>query len=210
MDKKEKEYWSKYGSNYDDNQLFVVGMDLLNIITSKLSELSKLGNVLELGCGTGYFTKTIYKNAETLIASDISEKLLKITKKKFEKLSNIKIQKENCMNLSFSDEQFNTVFMANLIHVIENPLKTLEECYRVLKNKGTIILASFTNSGMTFIETFKLAIRFLKRWGKPPKNANSIDIKKATKMLELTGFKVNQALLLGNKTKAIYIIAVKD
>ncbi len=210
MDKTEKDYWSKYGSNYDDNQLFVVGIDLLNIITSKLSELSKLGNVLELGCGTGYFTKTIYKNAETLIVSDISAKLLKITKKKFEKLSNIIIQKENCMNLSFSDEQFNTVFMANLIHVIENPLKALEECYRVLKNKGTIILASFTNSGMTFIETFKLAIRFLKRWGKPPKNANSIDIKKATKMLELTGFKVNQALLLGNKTKAIYIIAVKD
>ena len=36
--------------------------------------------------------------------------------------------------------QFDTMFMANVIHVIENPSLALQECYRILKDDGLLII----------------------------------------------------------------------
>ena len=60
MEKEASErYWSRFSDTYDKNQEYVVGKGLLDEITEKLNELRDLGEVVEFGCGTGYFTETI-------------------------------------------------------------------------------------------------------------------------------------------------------
>jgi ABC-2 type transport system ATP-binding protein len=71
-----------------------------------------------------------------VVATDLSDELLEIAKKRFNKNPYITFQKENCMASSFTSEKFDSVFMANLIHVVGNPLKVLQECCRILKNGG--------------------------------------------------------------------------
>lgn len=122
-----EDYWGRFSQNYENNQEYVVGADLLNAITQKLSELSGLKNVVEFGCGTGYFTKTIIRNASTICAVDLSEELLAVAENRFKDNPKITTQKEDCMNTSFPAAKFDSVIMANVIHVVENPLKALQE-----------------------------------------------------------------------------------
>jgi len=205
----QEQYWSKFAQTYDVNQTYAVGDDLLKAMTAVVDDLSELGEVVEFGCGTGYFTKTIVQKATTVVATDLSDELLEVTKARFKDNPNITTQKENCMQTSFPAQRFDTVFMANVIHIIEDPLKALQESHRILKSGGTLVIVSFTNAGMTWLETIKLAFRFLKTWGRPPRYARSFSVDKLGSLLQTAGFTVDKAQLLGNTTKAVYIIGKK-
>jgi ABC-2 type transport system ATP-binding protein len=113
------------------------------------------------------------------------------------------------MQTSFPAQRFDTVFMANLIHVIEDPLKALQESHRILKNDGRLIVVSFTNSGMSWLDTMKLGFRFLKAWGKPPRHAQSFSLDELGSLMEKAGFTLEKSQLLGNSTKAVYLIGRK-
>ena len=113
------------------------------------------------------------------------------------------------MSTSFSSNKFNTVFMANLIHVIENPLKVLQECYRILKEDGLLIVTSFTNHGMKPLEIIKLGFRYIKVWGKPPKYTHRFSPDGLGSLMESVGFTIEESKLLGNRTKSVYLIGRK-
>ncbi len=44
--------------------------------------------------------------------------------------------------LPFQDSEFENVFLFNIIYILENPEKTFEECFRILKNSGSFYLSS--------------------------------------------------------------------
>ena len=204
-----EEYWSRFQTTFDENQEYVVGKDLLDDVKEHIRELSDLGEVLELGCGTGIFTEVIAQNANYVFATDLSDALLENARKRLDKIDTITIQKENCTNTSFTSNKFDTVFMANLIHVIENPSLALQESYRILKDDGLLIVTSFTNQGMKPLEKIKLGFRFIKVWGKPPKYTHSFSLESLRSLVESTGFSIEEAKLLGDKTKALYLIGKK-
>jgi ABC-2 type transport system ATP-binding protein len=205
---KEK-YWSRFQATFDENQEYVVGKDFLDDVKENIKRLSDLGEVLELGCGTGYFTEVVAQNADHVFATDLSDELLERAKIRLNEIDNITIQKENCTSTSFSSNQFDTVFMANLIHVIENPSLALQECYRILKDDGVLIITSFTNHGMKPLEIIKLGFRFMKVWGKPPKHTHRFSPDSLGSLMETAGFTIEESKLLGDKTKALYLIGKK-
>ncbi|MEJ2103664.1 MAG: methyltransferase domain-containing protein [Ignavibacteriaceae bacterium] len=204
-----EKYWSRFSATYDENQEYVVGKDFLNEVKTNLNKLVDLGEVLELGCGTGYFTEAIVKNAEQVFATDLSEELLKKARERLGNKDKITFQKEDCMNISFTSNNFDTVLMVNLIHVIEDPSKTLQECFRVLKNDGSLIITSFTNYGMKPLEIIKLGFRYIKVWGKPPKYTHRFSPDSLCSLIESTGFSIEESRVLGDKTKSLFIIGKK-
>jgi ABC-2 type transport system ATP-binding protein len=206
---KEK-YWSRFQATFDENQEYVVGKDFLDDVKENIEKLSDLGEVLELGCGTGYFTEAVAQNADHVFATDLSDALLERAKIRLNEIDNITIQKENCTSISFTSNKFDTVFMANLIHVIENPSLTLQECYRVLKDDGLLIVTSFTNHGMNPLEVIKLGFRFMKVWGKPPKYTHRFSPNSLGSLMKTAGFTIEESKLLGDKTKALYLIGKKS
>jgi len=204
-----EKYWSRFSSTYDENQEYVVGKNFLDEVKINLNNLSNLGEVLELGCGTGYFTESIVKNAKHVFATDLSGELLEKTRERLGENDKITFQKENCYSTSFKSEKFDTVFMANLIHVIKDPFKALKECHRVLRDDGMLIITSFTSSGMKPLEIIKLGIRFIKVWGKPPKYTHRFSPDSLGSLMESTGFSIEESKILGNKIKSLYLIGRK-
>lgn len=204
-----EKYWSRFAETYDENQEYVVGKDFLKDITNELNALSDLGDVIEFGCGTGYFTKTIAPKANHLIATDLSDELLEKAKIRLKENPNVTIQKENCMEPSFKSNEYDSVFMANLIHVIEDPLKALQESSRILKDGGLLIIVTFTNYGMKWFEKIKLGLRYLKTWGKPPQHVHAFSPEKLASLMETAGFAVEESKIIGNRTKALYLIGKK-
>ena len=201
-----EEYWSKYARTYNSDQEYVIGKTTLHEITERIYEERELGEVMEFGCGVGYFTKAIAKNARHVIATDLSDEMLKEARSHLEGFQNITIQKANCEDTYVPSGRFDTVFIANLIHVVENPIKALQESHQILKNKGLLLVVDFTGYGMSWFESMKLYIRYFKKWGMPPRHGqNKLSPDQLVSFVEDVDFRTEEIQLLGDTTKAIYL-----
>ena len=99
--------------------------------------------VLELGCGTGYFTREIIKTAASVVAIDISPNLLAIARKNITN-PNISFCEENAYQMTFTNEYFDYVIGSSVLHHLDIE-KAFSEIYRVLKPGGSI---AFTEPNM--------------------------------------------------------------
>lgn len=94
---------------------------------------------LELGCGTGIFTKYLAEIFKEIIAIDISEDMIEIAKQRI-KNDNVKFQIVDIHNLPFNNESFDIVVGISVLHHL-NVYVALNEIYRVLKFDGILLLS---------------------------------------------------------------------
>jgi ubiquinone/menaquinone biosynthesis C-methylase UbiE len=204
-----EEYWSRFPDTYDGNQEYVAGRLLLDAIKQELNRLPDLGELVELGCGTGYFTEIIAARAEQTVATDLSDILLDRAGKRISRVPNVKIQREDGMATSFAAATFDSVFMANLIHVVEHPGIVLQECHRILKDNGLLVIVTFTGHGMNVWEKLKMGMRFAKVWGRLPAHTNSFSPDDLAEMMENAGFRMEISKLIGRRTRALFAVGRK-
>lgn len=99
--------------------------------------------VLEIGCGTGEFTKRIAQTGADITAVDISPDLLEIARETTQDV-NVSFHVQNVEKLDFEDGSFDVVIGSSILHHLNlNP--ALREVYRVLKKGGGIV---FTEPNM--------------------------------------------------------------
>ncbi len=110
--------------------------------------------VLDAGCGTGIFSTIFARHdAAKVMGIDISEGSLetaKALKAKFE-LKNANFQKEDMLNLPFADESYDIVWAWGTVHHTTDPFRAMSELIRVLKTGGSILLAVYTRTRVTFL-----------------------------------------------------------
>ncbi|WP_340113068.1 class I SAM-dependent methyltransferase [Maribellus mangrovi] len=205
-------YWSQFVDEFEQKQQQVVGDNILSLMQAELSKEQNLGEVLELGCGTGLFTESLQKVSTLVTATDYSEEMVTAARNKRGYLKNVKYIKANAFDLEFDEETFDTVFMANLIHVIGNAEKLVLESKRVLKKGGVLIITSFAITEMNFFNRMAMGIRYLKTFGKPSEDATKEKTtqKSVEQLLVKNGFKISKSTLLGNKSRAFYIRCIKQ
>lgn len=92
--------------------------------------------VLEIGCGTGYFSKELVKTNSKIIAIDISYDLLKIASANC-RSSNITFIQENAYETTFNDGKFDFIIGSSVLHHLDVK-KALREFFRLLKEGGCI------------------------------------------------------------------------
>lgn len=100
--------------------------------------------ILDIGCGTGKITSNLAGRLVNgrVTGTDISEPMIHLASKKFEKETSLTFQVEDAMNLSFGDETFDVVTSFNSLHWLSDPDSGLSECLRVLKPGGTIVIVA--------------------------------------------------------------------
>jgi ubiquinone/menaquinone biosynthesis C-methylase UbiE len=86
---------------------------------------------------------------KSIIATDYSEKMIEQARKK-QAPDNIIFEKQDATNLSYADNSFDTVIIANALHVMPNPEKVLEEIKRVLKPNAILIAPTFIEHQKSF------------------------------------------------------------
>jgi len=109
------------------------------------NEITKDDDVLECACGTGMLTKVVAPKSKSIIATDFSSKMLKRAKKKCKKYNNVEFMNANIMKLDFDDNSFDIVIAANVIHLLDDPIKAINELDRVCKENGKIIIPTYMN-----------------------------------------------------------------
>lgn len=90
--------------------------------------------VLELGCGTGYFTKELVLTGAEVYAIDISSDLLE---KATHAAPNAKFEIIDAHKTNFKDDFFDIVIGSSVLHHLDYQV-ALHEIYRILKPGGSI------------------------------------------------------------------------
>jgi len=93
-------------------------------------------NVLELGCGTGYFTRELAVTGARITAIDISPDLLEVARAKCS-CRNVQFEVQNAYAMTFPNETFDSVVGSSVLHHLEIEA-ALKEIRRVLKPGGSL------------------------------------------------------------------------
>jgi ubiquinone/menaquinone biosynthesis C-methylase UbiE len=98
-------------------------------------------NILDVGCGTGEISLVLAEMGHNILGVDISEKMLARAqaKAKASKL-NAEFSIGDAESLNFDDGRFDAVVSRHLLWTLPHPDRAMNECKRVLKNNGTIIV----------------------------------------------------------------------
>lgn len=112
----------------------------VEMLTHFLTPQSK---VLEIGCGTGYFTKEIVKKNVALSSIDISPELIAIAKQNVND-KNVQFAIENAYEMKFTSNTFDYILGSSVLHHLDVD-KSLKENFRVLKKGGKL---AFTEPNM--------------------------------------------------------------
>lgn len=103
--------------------------------------------VLECACGTGSITRPVAKKCRKLIAVDMSVNMMKQARKNCADCGNILFRKANIMALKAKDNTFDKVVAGNVIHLLDEPYKAVDELLRVCKKGGKVIIPTYINMG---------------------------------------------------------------
>lgn len=107
------------------------------IISEHLKNLPKT-NWLELGCGTGHWTKFFSESGLNLTAVDNSEAMLEFARSK--NIKNVKFLNANASRLPFSDACFSGIISITMLEFVDDLHQVLNEIDRVLISGGTLVL----------------------------------------------------------------------
>lgn len=125
----------------------------------KQCELKENQKVLELGCGNGALWKENYKKLPEktyVVLNDISEGMLRDTKRELLELESRKKQKVfdfdfhafDCHKIPYGAESFDVVMANHVLFYCEDVEKVLKEVKRILKPGGTFICSTYGTKHM--------------------------------------------------------------
>ena len=106
---------------------------------SILKSVVKNKDVLDLGCGSGVFTKKVYSmGTKSMVGLDISEGLINIAKKENPR---IKFYIGNASKTPFKNSQFDLITSSLMIQYLKNLEPAFKEVSRILKKGGFFIFS---------------------------------------------------------------------
>ncbi len=135
--------------HYDDMGMGYIRkskQNLHNVYYNNPAIISLVGEVkgkeiFEVGCGGGSITEWLVKEGASVTACDISEQMVKYTKKKLGSKAKVLIA-DISKPLDFLETNSTDMIIASLVlHYISNWLSVFSEFDRVLKKDGSIVIS---------------------------------------------------------------------
>lgn len=136
-----KEFFEEHRRVYLED-VFNNNIEKLKILPS----LSEIGNLLDLGCGVGFWSVELQKRffIKKFYACDLTETAVNATSKRLQLYSldgNLSVQ--NGEQTNFKDGFFDFINCQGVIHHTENPEKMILEIHRILCEKGEVSISVY-------------------------------------------------------------------
>jgi ubiquinone/menaquinone biosynthesis C-methylase UbiE len=149
--------------------------------------------VLDLACGTGLLMERLLADPRaanaplSLIGVDFSEDMLERARGRFEQRSGVRLLHGRAEQIPVASRSVDAVVVANAFHLVGDPQAALDECRRVLRPGGTLVLVDWCIDAlpMRLLALGLAATQRLRR--------RIIGIGEQRAMLERAGFAVRRA-----------------
>ena len=109
-------------------------------LTAGIAALLSLGDVLDVGSGDGAAAAAIAPYCRSLACVDINARLLDAARDRLARHEHVSINVADAQDLPFAAESFDTVLVFHTLTYTEDPLRALEECARVLRPGGKLVV----------------------------------------------------------------------
>lgn len=95
--------------------------------------------ILDVGCGSGFFTYEIAARCRRCIGMDLNvgQRLLKAVKQR----STAAYLKGNVETMPLASAAFDKLLLSSVLQMVKHDRELLNECHRVLKENGTLVLS---------------------------------------------------------------------
>lgn len=165
-DRTNKKFWQSYSKVY--TQVMSTNNKAYDTVCRSLEKyIDKDKAVLELACGTGQLSFRMAGKTKAWIATDYSENMIKEAEKR-NRESKVRFSVQDATKLTYENESFDVVVIANALHIMPEPQKALEEIHRVLKKDGIIFAPTFVykSKKSNFIISFmeRLGFKSYNKW----------------------------------------------
>jgi len=219
MGTEQGEFWSRVASRYDEVVDRQIGAGTRSLVRDRLAEEGRLGDLVEFGCGTGFYTSVLAEKADSVVASDVSPGMLTLARERIT-APNVTFQVEDCHQTSFPDGAFDTAFMSLVLHFTE-PDRALAEVRRVLRPGGTLIILNLDLLALRGVDRVRALVRIVYQGFagyrvKPPKRLgrNMLTRAQLCAVLGTGGFEVECAEVIAGASRSSnipvdYVRAVK-
>lgn len=135
------EEWIKFDS-FSDEEIKRTGDMYFDIVDFNIINEKSL--VMDVGCGTGRWTKYIAPKVKFVEAVDPSEAIFSAAALLKEQ-KNIRISQASTDNLPFADNSFDFVFSIGVLHHIPDTRQAMEDCIKKVKQGGLFLVYLYYN-----------------------------------------------------------------
>jgi SAM-dependent methyltransferase len=105
-----------------------------------LAALLDLGDVLDVGSGDGAAASVFAPWCRSLTCIDQSERMIDAAKERFAKLPHVRALVADAQELPFEPASFDALVLFHTLGHVDKPKRTIEECARVLRPGGRLVL----------------------------------------------------------------------
>ena len=123
--------------------------------------------VLEAAAGTGSISVAIADKVKSILCTDVSDRMLKVARKKANRhsISNIYFENLDILDIEKPDHSFDVVIAGQVLHLLDEPGRAAAELRRVARDM-VILPMCFTKN---LCGKAKRSVRFYKIFGFAPK-----------------------------------------
>ncbi|WP_434046022.1 MULTISPECIES: metalloregulator ArsR/SmtB family transcription factor [Sorangium] len=111
-------------------------------LAAGIAALLRLGDVLDVGSGDGAAAGLLAPYCRSLTCIDSSSRMIESAKERFSTQPHVRAQVADVHDLPFRDASFDAVLVFHTLTYAERPPRALEECARVLRPGGRLVILS--------------------------------------------------------------------
>lgn len=148
-------------------------------------------NCLDLGCASGYMLSEVAKEYQSkeFVGVDVYDRAIDFAKKNY---PGVKFIRADVLDLPLKSKSFDLIISYETVEHVEEPERFLKEARRVLKDKGTFILAMDSGNFLFRIVWFVWEKTFGRVWEEA--HLHPIDHHHLENLVKKAGFKVRRKL----------------
>ncbi len=140
-------YFALHASEWDDLRSLHVAESQVETAMMQILDVAPLGNVLDVGTGTGRMIELFSGRAARFTAIDNNAEMLRVARAKLPALTSgtdqIEIKLGDFNSLPLADASFDTILFHQVLHYAQEPERVIAEAARVLAPSGRILIADF-------------------------------------------------------------------
>lgn len=167
------EEWLKF-KNFSDAEIDSIAADYFDIIKENIVNSSTYA--MDIGCGTGRWTRFLCKKAGFIEAVDPSSAIFSAAHL-LNDSPNVRLTQASVDTLPFKDETFDFAMSIGVLHHIPDTQKAMEDCVKKIKIGGyfyTYLYYNFEQRGKIFHALFKISNGLRKLVSRLPSNTKKI------------------------------------
>lgn len=150
------EEWAKF-NEFSENDIQLAGTKYFDIIDETI--VNKQTYVIDIGCGTGRWSKFLSHRAGFIEVVDPSDAIFQAAKI-LNNIHNVRLTKASIDTLPFNDETFDFGMSVGVLHHIPDTQKAIKDCVKKIKTGGffyVYLYSNLENYGYFFVILFKLS-----------------------------------------------------